>query len=286
MALMMDSHPQVASVGETAIKPAIRRKRKEGRQPCSCGRLVHECPFWLDVFKAVAALGETLGPGQWNTDYRYEHPLLHRVLTRHSSVGPARRLQKLAARLLPGHTHHLARVDAVNRAFVRAVLQVSRAQVFFDTSKRAVRLSRFLAMPDFDVRVLHLVRDARAYAASEKRRGESVHHAAQAWRKDHEVIQDLTGKLPAERVMRLRYEDLCADPAARLREVYAFCGVEPADPPAFVSAAEHHVLGNKMRLNDRITIRLDETWRERLSAAEQSTVLSVAGELNQRFGYA
>ncbi len=41
-----------------------------------------------------------------------------------------------------------------------------------------------------------------------------------------------------------------------------------------------------MRLNGRITVRLDESWKQKLAADEQQLVLDIAGPLNRRFGYA
>ncbi|HET9468064.1 MAG TPA: hypothetical protein VFO48_06630, partial [Vicinamibacterales bacterium] len=40
LALLMNAHPAVASVGEVAIKPKIRHKGNELRQKCSCGALI------------------------------------------------------------------------------------------------------------------------------------------------------------------------------------------------------------------------------------------------------
>jgi hypothetical protein len=157
--------------------------------------------------------------------------------------------------------------------------------VFFDTSKRAMRLHHLLQTPELDVSVVRLVRDVRAYVWSAKKRGETVADAARTWRKDQDAFDTLVRRLPPERVMLLRYEDACGDPRTWLRRTYAFCGVTPIDPPEVVVSKEHHVLGNKMRMKDTIRIQLDESWRKGLSHAESVQALAVAGHHHSALGY-
>jgi hypothetical protein len=164
-------------------------------------------------------------------------------------------------------------------------LRVAGADVFFDTSKRAMRLYQMLETPELDVKIVKLVRDVRGYVSSAKKRGEAVHDAALAWRRDQEAIETITRNLPSDRVMLLRYEDACGDPKTWLRRTYAFCGVEPLDPPEAVTSREHHVIGNNMRRNETIRIRLDESWRSLLSIDEQARAVAIAGPLHDRLGY-
>jgi hypothetical protein len=147
VALLMDAHPAIASVGEIAVKPKIRRRGDGLGHLCSCGELVNECVFWREIFRSVTKQGLEFGPDNWTNDYRCEHPLAHRLLTRDSSYGPVRAFQRWAAYNLPIHSARVRYVDRVNVAFVRAVLDVSGADVFFDTSKVPMRLSRLLQIP-------------------------------------------------------------------------------------------------------------------------------------------
>ena len=50
LALFMDTHPQIVSVGETAIKPGLR-SGSEQLHRCSCGHPISECRFWQTVFE-------------------------------------------------------------------------------------------------------------------------------------------------------------------------------------------------------------------------------------------
>jgi hypothetical protein len=285
VALLLDAHPAIASVGEAAVKSKIRRRGAQLEQKCSCGALVAECLFWRAIFRRVTEQGIEFGAANWTNDYRCEAALADRLLTLDSSYRPVRALQLWAARSLPFYRARVRRIHRVNVAFIRAVLEQTRAQVFVDTSKLPMRLSHLLGIPELDVRVVTLVRDVRGFAASAKRRGKPVSAAAQAWKRDQVLIADVTRDLPADRSLLVRYEDLCRRPAETLRTLWDFCGVDPIDPPAAVLSRDHHVLGNSMRLAGTIQIQLDERWRDSLGENEQAQVLRIAGGLNQRFGY-
>jgi hypothetical protein len=284
MALFLDAHPRIVSVGETSFKRKIQRKRKTNLA-CTCGARYTECPFWQRVFQGVADAGYELNALQWSNDFRYQGWLAHRLLSRYSANPVRRFVQQAAAAVLPAHNSRVDRVRRVNVELIRTVLRVADADVFFDTSKRGMRLHHLLEAPELDVKVVKLVRDVRGYASSVKRRGGAVQDAAVTWRKDQESVEHITRAMPGDRVMLLRYEDVCRDPRTWLRQTYAFCGVEPIDPPEAVVSREHHILGNNMRRNETIRIRLDENWRSSLSADEQARVLAIAGPLHVRLGY-
>lgn len=285
LAMMADSHPEVASVGEVAVKPRIRRRGDAGVQKCSCGARIGRCTFWNEVFRRVQGQGFQLGPENWSNDYRFDHPLLHRLLTRETSHPYLLHVRSWAERFWSFHRRRTRHIDRVNVAFVRSVLATTGASVFCDTTKGSSRLARLLAIPDFDVRIVTLVRDARGYVASAKRRGKRTSDAAETWRKDQLSIRALTQVLPSDRRMLVRYEDLCTDLSGTLERFWDFCGVPRIPTPTRVLSEEHHVLGNNMRMAGAIEVKLDHRWQRELDEGEQSAVLQIAGRLNREFGY-
>jgi hypothetical protein len=284
MALLMDSHPAIASVGETAFKPSSRRQGHYSLK-CSCGATYAECPFWAQVFARVRAAGFEFGPREWTNDYRYQRKWAHHLLTRYSGRPLVRWVQRRSLWWLPVHAQRLARVDRVNVAFIRAVLDVSGKQVFFDTSKRSVRLERLAAIPDIDFRLISLVRDVRGLAGSAKRRGLDIESEARGWKCQQQIVAEIARTLPDARVTQLRYEDLCADPAGELGRLHRFLGVDAVAPPVDVIPREHHVLGNRIRRQETLRVRPSARWNAALSAEEVDRVLSIAGDLNAKLGY-
>jgi hypothetical protein len=285
VALLMDCHPEIASVGETAFKPSSRRQGHYNIK-CSCGATYQECRFWWEIFARVRAAGFNFGPNAWTNDYRYTGKWAHRLLTRYSGRPWVRWLQRHALWTLPVHAQYLARVDRVNVAFIRAVLEVSGKQVFFDTSKRPVRLERLASIPTIDLRLIQLVRDVRGYTSSAKRRGLDLESEARAWKVEQETIFEIARRLPPDATTRLRYEDLCADPTGEIERLHRFLGVSPLAPPAELLPREHHVLGNRIRRQESIRVRPSADWQAQLTPGEVQRVMGIAGDLNAELGYA
>lgn len=284
IALFMDAHPQIASVGETAFKRSVRRRR-ETRQRCSCGETYFTCPFWQRVFRDVKEDGYDLSPLNWSNEYKYENAWLNKTLSRYSSRRVIRALQNAAAAALPFHRGRVRHTNQVNVSFIRAVLDVARAEVFFDASKAPMRLHHLLEIPELDIRVVRLVRDVRGFAGSAKRRGQPIEDAATIWKNQQAVIADVTRDLPPERSFMLRYEALCENPRDWFRRLYAFLGVEVVDPPETVVPEQHHVLGNRIRKNKQLRIRTPDNWRQALTHDEVSRVLRIAADANESLGY-
>jgi hypothetical protein len=286
LAFLADQHPEIASVGETAVKRGIRWEGRAAATHCSCGRAIDACPFWAAIFADVSAAGMPFSVARWRTDYRFEHPWLDVLLTRETSPTAVRSARYWMMRHLPLLRSRAERVDRTNLAFVDAVLKRCGATVFFDTSKLLTRLTYLLDIAELDVRVVRLARDARGFAASAKRRGGSAVAAARVWRNDQAAIDRFFADRPDLPTLLVRYEDLCGRPADTLQRLWQFCGVEPMEPSAVIEADHHHVLGNSMRMRGTIHVRLDEAWRVRLGQEDERRVLEVAGAVNERLGYA
>ncbi len=285
LALLAGQHPGMASVGEASVKPRIRRERRAGAQRCSCGRPLSACPFWQAIFGRVNDAGLAFDQDHWTNDYRFEHPWLDSIFTRETSSAALREARRWSARHLPGYRSRVARIDAVNTAFIAAVLAETRARVFLDTTKLPTRLTHLLDHPQLDVRVAWLTRDARGVAYSAKRRGLPVDRATQVWLHDQEAVRRLITTIPADRRYHVRYEDLCADPTATLTGLWTFAGLRPIEVAGAVRPADHHVLGNSMRITDEVRIRPDDRWRSGLTADEQQRILAMAKRMQTALGY-
>lgn len=286
LALLADEHPQVASVGETAIKRRIRAEGRAGEQHCSCGTTVAACPFWSEIFADVSARGIPFDVDHWRVDYRFESGWMDRALTRETSSWSRRHVARWMGRNLPGLRRRMTDVDAANVAFVEAVLTRTRRRVFFDGTKLLTRLLYLLDVPAFRINIVHLVRDVRGVAASAKKRGADVAGATQVWLNDQIAIARLRAEYPATEYVCIRYEDLCGSPNDVLSKVWLLCGVDVRPVPTVIETDRHHVLGNSMRMRTTIEVRLDDTWRERLAPDEERRILDVAGTMNAQLGYA
>jgi hypothetical protein len=285
MALFMDGHPQIASVGET-VPTRFNQIRKGRNLLCSCGERYADCKFWRPLFQELTNRGIDFSPTNWAIDYRYKNDLLHSLLTRYSRRAAVKPLQDWAGRYLPVHAQRMRKVDDANLLFTRALLARTGRSVLFDTSKYFWRLHRLLQMPEFDVQVVKLVRDVRGVASSAKRRGQSVDWAATSWLNYQATIAYVTRNVPSEKVFFLRLEDLCADPRLWQQRLYSFLRVDVIEPPHAIVPREHHVMGNRVRKQKQLIIREPEHWKHRLTADEVARVMRLAGDQNERLGYA
>ncbi len=143
LALFLDSHPRIVSVGETAFKRKQQRQRRTN-VTCTCGLSYEDCPFWQQVFRGVSGAGFDFSPLEWSNDFRYQGRVAHKLLSRYSAKPAWRLLQKAVTAVLPAHQARMDRVRQVNVEFIRTVLSVAGADVFFDTSKRGMRLHQLL----------------------------------------------------------------------------------------------------------------------------------------------
>ncbi len=305
LAMLLGAHPEIATVGElklTALGDVSGYR-------CSCRRSIGQCPFWNGIRADFARAGLDFDLAHAGTDWVSHAPWLARRLLAPLHRGPfAEALRDMLLSLTPGWHGHARRVALRNRVLTAAVLTRLGKRVLVDSSKIGLRLKFLLRDPFFDIRVIRLIRDGRAVAATyvypeeladarlpQWRGGGSgasraaerltIHAAAREWRRSQEEAQAIIARLPAERVLELRYETLCREPATSLECVHRFLGVAPrCEIPAF-RTAEHHVVGNGMRLDDFEEIRTDERWREYLTAADLAVFEAEAGALNRHLGY-
>lgn len=305
LAMLLNSHPAVCTVGELKITALgdVQRYR------CSCGAPILQCPFWCGVTADMRAAGFDFEIGQPGTHFgALDSALARRLLRPLYRGGAFEWLRDAALACIPGWNPFVAATQARNAALVGSVLARSGKQVIVDSSKIGMRLRFLLRNPALDVRVVRVKRDGRAVAltymdpehfadasnpalrgggSGASRDGERLGTAAAAreWLRSNEEAEAMLASVAPERRLEVSYEGLCRDTEGTLRRIFAFLGVDPvAQRPAF-RAAPHHVVGNGMRLDSSSEVRLDERWRDALSATDLQAFDAVAGPMNRRLGY-
>lgn len=283
LTFLLGAHPDIGTVGELKWGEIDLETYR-----CSCGELLRECPFWTTVAERMAARGLPFDLRRPATDFRCRGnrvaDRLVRARVRHGLFEAAR---DALIGVWPTWRRTRPTVAAVNRALIEITLDLQQARVFVDSSKDPVRLKYLAATGDYDLRVIHLLRDGRAVTNSSiKNKTEPADLAAREWARTHRQIERLGRYLGPGRLRRVRYEDLCAEPRTVLDDVFRFLGLGPFDAVAALDTAPHHILGNRMRLGNRSAVRLNEEWRTALSEADWATFDRLAGTANRLYGYA
>ena len=307
LAMLLGAHPEICTVGELKATGL----GNPDRYRCSCRRLIGECEFWRKLEQAMAGRGisdfqiSRAGTSIHEVDSRLAQRLLAPLFR-----GPVlERIRDFGLILSPRWRRHLAATQRRNLALVESLQAISGAKWVVDSSKIALRLKYLLRIPSLEIKVVRVIRDGRAVAltytdearfadaADPGLRGggtgerrvnaqDNIADAANEWKRSNESADCLVAGLPDSQWMEVRYEELCRQPAATLRCLSEFLGVDPARLNLDFRAREQHVIGNGMRLDSTSEIRLDERWKTHLSSADIEVFEKVAGRLNRRYGYA
>ncbi len=279
LGIVLSGHPDVFYAGELfeIPDPAWNPDRS-----CSCGVSAAACPFWTPIREQY----EAAHPPESRSVDRLEWRAFPRLLL-------ARWIPSLAPR------EYLERV----RSLAKAIAERSGRSIVVDTSKDATRaLAYELASgPEFDVRFLHLVRDARGVVASRIRRegrvapgshprkGTALRYSL-LWAGAN-VLFSLFFGLRRDRCLTLRHEDVLRDPETALRKLGDLLDVDMGPLLTRVRAQEgfapvHVVAGNRLRLQGPLRIRKDRAAVPEVSPAEGRTdILWVVGLLSRLYGY-
>jgi hypothetical protein len=246
----------------------------EGR-PCGCGATLADCPVWRPVLADLPPADPAA-----------------------VAAGLRSRLRMRNRLRVPAHDD-----DRTIAAVYAALAAHTGDAVIVDSSKLPPYGVLLSGLPGIDLRVLHVVRDPRAAAFSWRRRrsldggsldGDQrlmtrhpVWKAAVLWSVWNAATIRLWGRGP---YLRIRYEDLVADPAGTLRRIAAFAGSESALPfgadGTVRLAPTHSVAGNPVRhRTGGITVRADDEWRTAMSRRAHAVVTALTFPLLRRLGY-
>lgn len=258
-------------------------------QLCACGSGFHACDFWREIGRVAF--------GGWS---RVD---VERVQWLAGAVDRQRWIPQSGRRTPTAAFGALAREYASHyHRIYRAAAQITGAQVVIDSSKEIPTALALSHLDDLDLRVLHIVRDARGVAYSWSKvverpeaGGEPMPRFSPARSTTFWLSGNLTVAALRHRgvpVARLRYEDLVAAPLPSLRAVWNELGipldlqVPLVDDTSIELRSTHSVAGNPMRFRTGLThLRADDAWRTALARRDRRVVTAMAWPVLKSFGY-
>lgn len=182
-----------------------------------------------------------------------------------------------------------------NADFFRHVLRVGGKQIALDSSKSPGRARMLAKSQLFDLTVVHLVRDSRAVAHSNRRKQAKT---AGGRNPDYDLVPTVRGwnklNLRARRLFRgeavrhlpVRYEDLTRDPATVLRGVLSAVGLSWHESVLrYREQIHHNIEGNRMRMGSDSTIRADDEYLRAMTARDWWTATLLSWRGLRAFGY-
>lgn len=255
---------------------------------CGCGDRFSACGFWQKV--GVEAFGG------WDA---VEPQRVHKLA---AAVERTRHIPRLA---LGGKPKGIDEYAAYYAKVYAAAATVTGATAVVDSSKHSA-LAYCLRHADVDLRVIHMVRDSRGVAYSwtkkvmrpeaetdEEMTRYSPSRSALLWNA-HNASFGLLGRLGVK-VLRVRYEEMLADPVATLRSIAAFADL-PEPTLSFLQKTDegfiadlgpsHSAAGNPMRFTiGSVPLRRDEAWRRSLPKGQRRLVGALTAPLLSAYGY-
>lgn len=266
---------------------------------CACGEELDSCPFWERVSQGLEE------HSRFGSRIREHHISGKRKRSRLPSLHDAFILSgsprnRAAFQLSP---EVRAFQEGCRRALTlfEEVSRVASAPIIVDSSKDPVLLKHLYTLCPDRLRVIHLVRDARAvawshvnnyqrdgatYPSEQSGRRPTIVEAAGYWRRRNRNILLATRNLPADQKLTIRHEDICSSPANCANQISKLVGEPISLPEVFSPRVQHSIAGNPMRNSDQpVHLTFREDWREKLESGDLENVESEAGTMNRQFGY-
>lgn len=290
LSILMNAHPQVASVGELANSIGMMVKGGSiDRYYCSCGLEIKQCAFWKNVKRYCFESGVELDLHNFNTNLDAgfgEH--LNRLL-----FGKAKRFESLESLrdsllwMLPGFRNMIKDTIHLNIVVAQAILRASEKEILFDASKDAKR-GFYLAKDNIcDFKLVHLVRDITGFINScRKRKGDGYYEkASNNWIRVHQAALRMKADLPDKAYLLVKYERLCEHTEETIEEICRFIGIDAIDLVARAKKNEHHIIGNTMRARPFNAVCIDEAWKKDLSDQQIAACMQKTGYLRKLLDY-
>jgi hypothetical protein len=265
---ILNNHEDVIGVGELVHLFIEGSAQKEN---CSCGETRDACEIWKSVRE------------RWSE------------LTGLSSITEHERLMtKFTFAECLKQTH----------ATYQAIAEATGKRVIIESSKNPLRAKLLCLTPGLDVRLVHLVRDARGVAWSRMKtfakskeggvpqdiRSKPIQISAGYWLFMNFLSEQVRKTFPDQPSARIHYEEFVTTPERTLKEIGDVAGLDYSTiSDRLLSGAPmapgHLYAGNRVRTAGPIKLRSDMAWTEKLTPGQKRLTWLLAGHKLRQYGY-
>ncbi len=287
---VLASHPEVVGVGELVN---LHSAGWSSNEVCACGKLGTECGFWTRVREAwQRRCPESTVAGYVALQKKFE-------LFRWFGVRNIFCLLRQQFARTDDFRAYLCQTEGL----YRAIAEASGKSIIVDSSKSPVRGALLAHLSGIDLRLVHLVRDARAVAWSRKKSLEAdkkqgvqtaikarpVWYSVGYWAFIN-ILSMIVCLFRRSRSLRTRYEDFVSQPQPQMERISHIVGLDySAAVKALLSGdpirVEHPIAGNRMRMNGSVILKPDWEWMNRLPAHDRTICWLTGGWLLLAYRY-
>ena len=293
---LLSNNDEMISVGELLNLNDYLNRKGVGYSldwRCSCGVQFQNCDFWSQVMEEFE---------------RNEQKKLKEIETKCSPfrraweelsisllifILPSKTLKRKLLKCFYYKKEHVSIIDNCNR-ILNYVCNVSYKKIVIDSSKLPDRVLslNYSNQEDYSVKVIHLVRDARAVSFSKFKRGQQLNmkvsflSAMVGW-----VIINL--KMLNNRILfekedfvRIKYEDLCGNPTEMIRQICDQLSLPYNTNMTVLQKKEkHNIGGSQHRFEKSNEIKIDRRWKSNMNLSKQLVYFSTGYVFNKILGY-
>lgn len=282
--MLLGAHPAVWTMGEVQLMPL---DAAHNIQPCGCGRSVATCSFW-SLFASKVQNSESKFPVEY-----------FRLPNRAGKVLRGNLLQDLwRSRISRRWLSAVAEYGSENYKLISLVKQKAAERRsgdirwLIDASKDAYRLFWLAESRLFDIRVIHLVKDSRAFVYSMVCKNEAASWSrilrySARWCVENLIAARVCNNgFPSNHVKLVRYENLAENPKETMSEIFQWLDLDDAGDfmSGFRENENHGISGNASRLETK-PFTLDEKWKHNMPAAQAWFVRVSTLPIMRHFGY-
>lgn len=281
--MLLGLYPEVWTLGEAQILPWELR---ENRAPCGCGTELSECNFWSSILPELP-----INEGSFPIEFFREKHNAGKVLR--PKLLPDIRAYSISARWQEAVQEY----GVINWRYFSTVKIAAeersghQIKYLVDASKDPYRLFWMLKSGRFDLYVIHLLKDPRAFVYSMVKRDPGSFRTNLRFSVRWKVENSLFAHLCADpelngKTMLLRYEQIASDPNGVLERLGDWLQVEAREltPESFRDKENHAISGNPMRWLDT-EIALDQKWLRNLPHGYARLIWFAARRQAKSYGY-
>ena len=271
----------VFAAGELA---RVRPEPSDGN--CGCGVPLMTCAVWSRILAAWRLdVGDTIcSDVRWIAQRRSRRRHIPQLLLSSAIGGRA-----------------ATRMQRVHQSLLRAIHSTTKARWIVDSSKDPARAIALAHTAGVETRIIHLTRDPRGVACSLIKSidrspisgvprsidGVPPKQAARAWLVADAAASRVARRFPPQHVLGVRYETMLRSPDSVRLSVADFLGIEHHAERACGRDVPlgHIASGNRLRMNGRLSIQLQDEWADVLSPADRSVIERVCRRKMSLLGY-